>query len=49
MDLISPVPVSVDELARQAGKPAGQVQAEILELELTGEVVQLPGGRVQRV
>lgn len=49
MDLISPVPVSVDELARQAGRPAGQVQAEILELELTGDVVQLPGGRVQRV
>ncbi|WP_300553258.1 DNA-processing protein DprA [Maricaulis sp.] len=49
MDLISPVPVFVDELARQAGRPAGQIQAEILELESAGEVVQLPGGRVQRV
>lgn len=49
MDLISPVPVFVDELARQAGRPAGQIQAEILELELAGEIVQLPGGRVQRV
>lgn len=49
MDLISPVPVSVDELARQSGKAAGQVQAEILELELSGHVVQLAGGRVQRV
>ncbi|WP_300531755.1 DNA-processing protein DprA [Maricaulis sp.] len=49
LDLISPVPVSVDELARQSGKGAGEIQAEILELELTGAVIQLPGARVQRV
>ena len=41
--------VSVDEIARQSGLPAGTVSAMLMELELTGEVARLPGGLVQRV
>ncbi|GLK50987.1 DNA-processing protein DprA [Maricaulis virginensis] len=47
--LVSPTPVSVDEIARQSGLPAGTVSAMLMELELTGEVARLPGGLVQRV
>lgn len=45
--LISPTPVSTDELARQAGLPVGTVQAELMELSMRGEAVILPGGLVQ--
>ena len=47
--LVSPTPVSVDEIARQSGLPAGTVTAMLMELELAGEVARLPGGLVQRV
>jgi DNA processing protein len=47
--LLSPVPVSADELARQSGLPVGQVQAALLELQLSGSVAVLQGGLVQRV
>jgi DNA processing protein len=47
--LVSPTPVSVDEIARQSGLPAGTVSAMLMEMELTGEVVRLPGGLIQRV
>lgn len=47
--LVSPTPVSVDEIARQSGLPAGTVSAMLMEMELTGEVARLPGGLVQRV
>ncbi|MFP3670790.1 hypothetical protein SB717_37535, partial [Priestia sp. SIMBA_032] len=42
--LLSPVPVSADELARQSGLPVGQVQAALLELQLSGSVAVLQGG-----
>jgi len=45
--LLSPTPVSVDELARQASLPIGSVQAAVLEIELRGDAVILPGGLVQ--
>ncbi|MEA1941647.1 MAG: DNA-processing protein DprA [Pseudomonadota bacterium] len=47
--LLSPVPVSADELARQSGLPVGQVQAALLELQLNGSVAVLQGGLIQRV
>jgi DNA processing protein len=45
--LLSPAPVSADELARQSGLPPGQVQAALMELEQDGHLARLPGGLVQ--
>ena len=45
--LLSPTPISADELARQAGIPSSLVQAIVLEMELNGEVEILPGGLLQ--
>lgn len=47
--LVSPTPVSVDEIARQSGLPTGTVTAMLMEMELSGEVARLSGGLVQRV
>jgi DNA processing protein len=46
--LLSPAPVSGDELARAAQLPVGTVQALLLEMEMSGEIASLPGGMVQR-
>lgn len=46
-DLLSPSPVSADELARQSGAPAGLVMAALLELELAGRAEIAPGGQVR--
>lgn len=46
--LLSPAPVSGDELARAAQLPVGQVQAMLMEMEMSGEIATLPGGLVQR-
>ncbi|WP_417482142.1 DNA-processing protein DprA [Maricaulis sp.] len=45
--LLSPVPISADELSRQADLPVGEVRAIVLELEMAGEIDLLPGGLVQ--
>lgn len=45
-DLLSPVPVPVDELIRQTGLPAASVQTVLLELEIAGRLVRHAGGRV---
>ncbi|MBS0339766.1 MAG: DNA-protecting protein DprA [Proteobacteria bacterium] len=42
-------PVSLDALVARTGWPAAQLQAQLLELELSGEVARLPGGLFQRV
>ena len=42
-------PVSLDALMARTGRPASQLQAELLELELQGVVGRLPGGLFQRV
>lgn len=47
LSLLSPTPVSSDELARHAGLPAGSVSAALMELELSGRIARLPGGLVQ--
>lgn len=42
-------PVSLDALVARTGWPAAQLQAQLLELELAGEVARLPGGLFQRI
>jgi DNA processing protein len=44
-DLLSPTPVSVDEVIRQSGLPPALVQAVLLELELAGRLDRHAGGR----
>tara|TARA_R110000868_G_scaffold323066_1_gene584007 strand:- start:1708 stop:2853 length:1146 start_codon:yes stop_codon:yes gene_type:complete len=46
--LLSPTPISADELARQAAIPVGQIRAILLELEMEGKIDVLPGGLLQR-
>lgn len=45
--LLSPTPISADELARQTRLPVGEIRAILLELELAGKIDLLPGGLVQ--
>lgn len=45
-DLLSPSPVAVDEILRQAMLPATLVQTILLELELAGRLERHAGGRV---
>ncbi len=44
--LLSPAPVSVDEIVRQAACPPALVQLILLELELAGRLERHAGGRV---
>lgn len=44
--LLGPVPVSIDELIRQSGRPPALVQTVLLELELAGRVERHAGGRI---
>ena len=46
--LLSPTPVSRDELARITGAPASAVGAALMELALAGRAELLPGGQVVR-
>jgi DNA processing protein len=46
LDLLSPTPVAVDEIIRQAGLPAGTVHTVLLEFELAGRLERHAGGRV---
>ena len=48
-ELLSPAPVSIDELARAAGAPAGVVQTVLLELELAGRLIRQRGGLVSLI
>jgi len=45
-EALGPAPVAIDELIRQLRAPAGAVLTVILELELAGRCVRLPGNRV---
>lgn len=42
-------PVGLDALQARCGWPMAQLQAQLLELELTGQVGRLPGGLFQRL
>ncbi|AKH41796.1 DNA processing protein [Altererythrobacter atlanticus] len=44
--LLTTAPVGVDELVRQSGASAGEVQMALLELEIAGRLVRHAGGRV---
>lgn len=44
LDLLSPTPVHVNDLARLLEAPAGAVAAALTELELMGHAASLPGG-----
>jgi DNA processing protein len=42
-------PMGLDALIARTGIPAPLLQAQLLELELAGEVARLPGGLFQRL
>ncbi len=42
-------PVSLDALQARCGWPTAQLQAQLMELELMGQVGRLPGGLFQRI
>lgn len=42
-------PVHLDQLCARTGHSAAELQAQLLELELSGEVCRLPGGLYQRM
>lgn len=46
--LLGGAPIALDALAREAGLPAGDVAAALLELELGGQVERLPGPAYRR-
>ena len=46
LDLLSPTPVSVDEIIRQSGIASALVQMVLLELELAGRLERHAGGKV---
>lgn len=48
LDLLEVYPVSIDELVRHSGRPAGDVFDLLLRLELKGMVRQLPGQQYER-
>jgi DNA processing protein len=47
--LLGPTPISIDELARAADMPAGELRAVLLELELAGQLERQDGDLVSRV
>ncbi|MEO7242746.1 MAG: DNA-processing protein DprA [Variovorax sp.] len=49
LDALGYDPVSLDALSARSGWSAGELQAQLLELELEGHVARLPGGLFQRV
>lgn len=49
MEILSPVPVSMDELIRAVEAPAGEVLTVILELELAGRIERQAGNRVNLI
>jgi len=48
LDALGHGPVSLDALGARTGWTVAQLQAQLLELELAGEVARLPGGLFQR-
>lgn len=48
-DLLGTAPVSIDEIVRQSGAPAGLVQDALIDLELAGRLLRHAGGRVSLI
>jgi DNA processing protein len=42
-------PMGLDALVARTGIPASLLQAQLLELELAGQIARLPGGMFQRL
>jgi DNA processing protein len=42
-------PVSLDALVARTGIPPADLQAQLLQFELQGDVARLPGGLFQRI
>ena len=49
LTLLGHDPVSLDALQARSGWDTAQLQAELLDLELAGQVERLPGGLFQRL
>jgi len=49
LDALGHDPVGLDALIARTGIPAPLLQAQLLELELAGQVARLPGGLFQRI
>ncbi|MBG1231607.1 DNA-processing protein DprA [Aestuariivirga litoralis] len=49
LELLSPTPIDLDDLVREAGAAPDQVLAVIMELEIAGQVQRLAGGRIARL
>ena len=48
LELLGPSPVSIDELVRQTEATASDIQTALLELEIEGLILRLPGQMVSR-
>ena len=48
LDALGYDPVGLDALVARTGIPRATLQAQLLELELAGDVARLPGGLFQR-
>lgn len=49
LDAMGHEPVALDDLLLRLGGDTGELGSRLLDLELAGTIVQLPGGRVQRI
>lgn len=49
IDLMGPVPMTVDELIEQSQAPVQMVHLVLLELELAGRLTQEPGGKISLI
>jgi DNA processing protein len=48
LELLAGGPLGIDELVRTSGRPAAEILAEMLDLELRGMVRRLPGRQLER-
>jgi DNA processing protein len=49
IELMGPVPITVDELVEAANAPVSAVHLILLELELAGRLTQEPGGKISMI
>ena len=49
LTLLGHEPVGLDALQARCGLPTAQLQAELLDMELAGQIERLPGGLFQRL
>jgi DNA processing protein len=49
MELLGPVPMTVDELINQSGAPVQHVHLVLLKLELSGRLTTEPGGKISLI